>query len=128
MTSELKYTLSGALIVLLLAAAYGLRITVKGRAHFARIDRQGGSRLLSKGAMELGYWILHPVLDSSLALELLRIRYPGHLSASVFLRGRAWLRGTLGLARYSPRFPVCSILWMEWSRGFQVSRLTLAKF
>ena len=61
MTSELKYTLSGALIVLLLAAAYGLRITVKGRAHFARIDRQGGSRLLSKGAMELGYWILHPV-------------------------------------------------------------------
>jgi phosphatidylglycerophosphate synthase len=61
MTSELKYTLAGALIILLLAAAYGVRIAVKGRAHFDRIDRQGGSRLLSKGAMELGYWILHPV-------------------------------------------------------------------
>jgi CDP-diacylglycerol---glycerol-3-phosphate 3-phosphatidyltransferase len=61
MTHELKYTLTVALIILLLAAAYGLRVAVKGRVHFDRIDRLGGSRLLSKGAMELGYWILHPV-------------------------------------------------------------------
>jgi CDP-diacylglycerol--glycerol-3-phosphate 3-phosphatidyltransferase len=60
-TAELTYTLTLALIVLLLAAAYGFRLAVKGRAHFDRIDRQGGSRLLSKGAMELGYWILDPV-------------------------------------------------------------------
>ncbi len=61
MTPELKYTLGSALIVLLAAAAYGLRLAVKGRVHFDRIDRQGGSRLLSKGAMELAYWILDPV-------------------------------------------------------------------
>jgi phosphatidylglycerophosphate synthase len=61
MTSELKYTLVIALIIVSLAAAYGLRVALKGRAHFDRIDRQGGSRLLSKTAMELGYWILHPV-------------------------------------------------------------------
>ena len=60
MTSELKYTLAVALIVLLLAATYGLRVVVKGRAHFDRIDRQGGSRLLGKSAMELGYWVLTP--------------------------------------------------------------------
>jgi phosphatidylglycerophosphate synthase len=60
-TAELKYTLLAALVVLLLAAAYGVRVGVKGRAHFDRIDRQGGSRLLTKGAMELGYWILEPV-------------------------------------------------------------------
>jgi CDP-diacylglycerol---glycerol-3-phosphate 3-phosphatidyltransferase len=60
MTADLKYTLAGALIILLLASAYGLRVAVKGRAHYERIDRQGGSRLLTKGAMELGYWILHP--------------------------------------------------------------------
>src|ERR1043166_3180611 len=60
-TSELRYILATALIVLLLAVAYGLRVAVKGRPHFDRIDRQGGSRLLSKGAMELGYWILEPV-------------------------------------------------------------------
>src|ERR671919_848115 len=60
-TSELKYTLGSALIVVLLMAAYAVRVAVKGRAHFDRIDSQGGSRLLSKGAMETGYWILHPV-------------------------------------------------------------------
>ena len=60
-TSELKYTLGSALVVVLLIAAYAVRVAVKGRAHFDRIDSQGGSRLLSKGAMEIGYWILHPV-------------------------------------------------------------------
>jgi len=61
MTADLKYTLAEVLIILLLAAVYGLRVAVKGRAHYDRIDRQGGSRLLSRGAMELGYWILYPV-------------------------------------------------------------------
>jgi len=62
MTSELNYTLAVALIILLLSALYGVRVAVKGRVHFDRIDRQGGSWLLSKGAMEFGYWILEPVV------------------------------------------------------------------
>lgn len=61
LTSELRYTLFSALVIAFLAAAYGVRVVVKGRAHFDRIDRQGGSRLLTKGTMELGYWILQPV-------------------------------------------------------------------
>src|SRR6186713_2091543 len=62
MTSELNYTLAVALIILLLSALYRVRVAVKGRVHFDRIDRQGGSWLLSKGAMEFGYWILQPVV------------------------------------------------------------------
>jgi len=61
MNPELKYTLAVALVVLFLVTTYGVRVLVKGRAHFDRIDRQGGSRLLSKAAMEIGYWILSPV-------------------------------------------------------------------
>jgi CDP-diacylglycerol---glycerol-3-phosphate 3-phosphatidyltransferase len=59
--TELKYTLASALIVILLMAAYALRVVLKGRVHFDRIERQGGSRLLSKGAMQIGYWVLHPI-------------------------------------------------------------------
>jgi phosphatidylglycerophosphate synthase len=59
-TTELKFTLAGASIILLLAAVYGLRVAIKGRARFDRIDRQGGSLLLSKGSMEVGYWMLYP--------------------------------------------------------------------
>ena len=61
MTSELKYTLASATIVIVLAAVYGVRLLIKGRAHFERIDRQGGSPLLGKAPMELGYWMLDPV-------------------------------------------------------------------
>lgn len=61
MTSELKYTLGSALIIVLVSVAYGVRLAVKGRAHFDRIDRQGGTLLLTKGSMELGYWMLQPV-------------------------------------------------------------------
>jgi CDP-diacylglycerol--glycerol-3-phosphate 3-phosphatidyltransferase len=59
-TTELIITLLIALLIPVFAAAYGLRVAVKGRVHFDRIDRQGGSRLLSKGMMELGYWMLQP--------------------------------------------------------------------
>jgi CDP-diacylglycerol--glycerol-3-phosphate 3-phosphatidyltransferase len=61
MTVELKYTLAAAAVTLVLIGAYGLRVAIKGRAHSQRIDRQGGSRLLSRGAMEIGYWVLAPV-------------------------------------------------------------------
>lgn len=64
MTTELKYTFTAAALGIVLAAAYGVRVAFKGRARFERIDRQGGSPLLSKGAMELGYWILMPLAKS----------------------------------------------------------------
>ncbi|OFZ18719.1 MAG: hypothetical protein A2X94_05905 [Bdellovibrionales bacterium GWB1_55_8] len=46
---------------LLLVAAYSIRILLKGRAHFDRVDRQGGSRFLGKGLMEMGYWAMQPL-------------------------------------------------------------------
>ncbi len=61
MTAELRYTLGSALIIVLVSIAYGVRLAVKGRVHFDRIDRQGGTLLLTKGCMELGYWMLQPV-------------------------------------------------------------------
>jgi CDP-diacylglycerol--glycerol-3-phosphate 3-phosphatidyltransferase len=95
-TAELKYTVASALIVLLLAAAYGLRLAKKGRAHFDRIDRQGGSRLLSKGAMELAHWVLEPIAKF---LVLIRIT-PNQVSwASLslgFLAGACLALGHFG--------------------------------
>lgn len=68
MTAELKYTLGAATIVILLSAAYGVRVLIKGRVRFERIDRQGGSPLLGKGAMEIGYWFLMPIAKFLVAL------------------------------------------------------------
>jgi phosphatidylglycerophosphate synthase len=68
--AEVKSILVAALIVLLLAAAYGLRVAKKGRAHFDRIDRQGGSRLLNKGTMELTHWVLEPVAKFLVSMRI----------------------------------------------------------
>jgi len=44
-----------------LFVAYGVRVSLKGQAHFDRVNRQGGSLLLSKSVMEVGYWLFQPL-------------------------------------------------------------------
>lgn len=61
MSFDLIYTLILFGLVSLVAIAYLIRVAIKGRAQFDRVDRQGGSALLSKGLMEMGYWSLQPV-------------------------------------------------------------------
>ncbi len=65
---NLKSTLILLGVVALLTIAYAVRLMLKGRAHFARVDKQGGSALLSKGVMEMGYWWLQPVARSLVAI------------------------------------------------------------
>jgi CDP-diacylglycerol---glycerol-3-phosphate 3-phosphatidyltransferase len=45
----------------LVCLGYGLRLLLRGRARFERVERQGGSVLLGKRLMEIAYWSLQPV-------------------------------------------------------------------
>lgn len=67
-----SYNLKSTLILLgavaVLTIAYSVRLLVKGRAQFARVDKQGGSALLSKGIMEMGYWWLQPIARALVAI------------------------------------------------------------
>jgi len=45
----------------LVVIAYSIRVATQGRARYDRVDRQGGSALLSKGLMEMAYWGMQPV-------------------------------------------------------------------
>jgi phosphatidylglycerophosphate synthase len=47
-------------LVAIAAVAYGIRVWLSGRARFDRVDKQGGSPLLSKNVMEGAYWFLQP--------------------------------------------------------------------
>lgn len=58
---DLIYTLVLVSLAALVSLAYWVRVLMKGRAQFARVDKQGGSALLSKGLMEMAYWGLQPV-------------------------------------------------------------------
>ncbi len=46
--------------ILTLLSAYLVRVVAQGRARFERVDRQGGSAVLGKSAMEMLYWGIQP--------------------------------------------------------------------
>jgi phosphatidylglycerophosphate synthase len=70
MNADGKYALILTLVILSIAAAYVLRLAVKGRARFDRTERQGGSWLLGKGIMELGYWGFLPAARLLASLQI----------------------------------------------------------
>jgi phosphatidylglycerophosphate synthase len=61
MSFDLIYALSLFALAALIALAYGIRVALKGQAHFDRVDRQGGGAFLGKSLMEAGYWFFQPI-------------------------------------------------------------------
>lgn len=61
MSSDLISILILFAIAGLVILAYGVRVTFKGQAHYDRVEKQGGSFLLSKSVMEIGYWFFQPL-------------------------------------------------------------------
>jgi CDP-diacylglycerol---glycerol-3-phosphate 3-phosphatidyltransferase len=59
-----------AAAALVLGIAYALRVFLAQPARDARIDRAGGSALLSKPVMQAGYWALRPIARACVALEI----------------------------------------------------------
>ena len=48
-------------LAVILAAAFLFRSAFRGRVHYDRVNRDGGSQLLGKGMMEMAYWSLQPI-------------------------------------------------------------------
>jgi CDP-diacylglycerol--glycerol-3-phosphate 3-phosphatidyltransferase len=65
--------LSTGLALALLATgllAYCVRLFFSGSAHYSRVNAAGSSPLLSRGAMEFGYWCLQPFGRACIAVGL----------------------------------------------------------
>ena len=70
LTPDMKFALAAVLLVVALAAAYAVRVAVRGRDRFERIEHQGASRLLGKSAMGLCYWSLQPIARLLVAMRV----------------------------------------------------------
>jgi CDP-diacylglycerol---glycerol-3-phosphate 3-phosphatidyltransferase len=57
---DLFYTFVLLGVCAFLCFAYIFRLAFKGKIHFDRVEKQGGSPLLKKGVLEMGYWGLQP--------------------------------------------------------------------
>lgn len=51
-------------------AAYGLRLITRGGVHYERVNAVGGSAMLGKSMVEMGYWALLPLARGCVALGL----------------------------------------------------------
>lgn len=59
---DIFYTLLLLGVCAALSLAYILRLLIKGsHAHYDRVEKQGGSLLLSKSMMEMAYWGMQPI-------------------------------------------------------------------
>jgi CDP-diacylglycerol--glycerol-3-phosphate 3-phosphatidyltransferase len=56
------------LAALLVACGYGIRVRRVGVARHWRVDRAGGSPLLGKGLMQMGYWAVGPISRACIAV------------------------------------------------------------
>jgi CDP-diacylglycerol--glycerol-3-phosphate 3-phosphatidyltransferase len=61
MNLDLASSLGLLAIPVAASAAYGARVTLRGRAASERVDREGKSALLAKSAMEMFHWAIAPV-------------------------------------------------------------------
>lgn len=83
MNFDLILTVGLFVVAGVLALAYLLRVFFKGQAHFDRVDRQGGSALLSKQVMEGAYWCMQPLARLLVFLKIT----PNQLSCASFFLG-----------------------------------------
>jgi CDP-diacylglycerol--glycerol-3-phosphate 3-phosphatidyltransferase len=67
---DVHFAIAMTILLAAILVLYGARLLARGRARHARTDADGGSVFLHKGAMEMGYWFLEPVVRALVALEI----------------------------------------------------------
>ena len=73
MTGHIQDLYFSAGMVILVGAvilAYLVRAQLRGRARHERTEADGGSRFLNKASMEMGYWLLEPLVSTLVAARV----------------------------------------------------------
>ncbi len=70
LSHDLLYTFVLFGLAIFLMLAYGVKVVLRGKAQFERVEKEGGSFLLGKGLMQMAYWGLQPIGDFLIFLGL----------------------------------------------------------
>ena len=60
---DVYFTFGLLLFIASVSIAYTIKLKLSGHESYSRVDKQGGSKLLSKSIMEMGYWMFQPIAD-----------------------------------------------------------------
>ncbi|MFM8312960.1 MAG: CDP-alcohol phosphatidyltransferase family protein [Deltaproteobacteria bacterium] len=103
----------------LVVVAYSVKLILKGRTQYDRVNRQGGSVLMGRGMMEVGYWALQPVAKLLVFLHVT----PNQISwASLVFGGLAGTALAYGYFGFAALF-ACYSAFMDCLDGM-VARMT----
>jgi CDP-diacylglycerol--glycerol-3-phosphate 3-phosphatidyltransferase len=91
-----SYFMFGLVVVTI--SAYVIRARVVGRARHARTDADGGSVFLNKASMEMGYWLLDPIVSALVSLRITPNMVTAFSLVPALLAGVAAGFGWFGLA------------------------------
>lgn len=106
-------------ILALVAVAYSVKLILKGRTQYDRVNRQGGSVLMGRGMMEIGYWALQPIAKLLVFLHVT----PNQISwASLVFGGLAGTALAYGYFGFAALFS-CYSAFMDCLDGM-VARMT----
>jgi CDP-diacylglycerol--glycerol-3-phosphate 3-phosphatidyltransferase len=67
---DIYFSIFMFILVVVIVAAYVIRAQLLGRARHARTDADGGSVFLNKASMEMGYWLIEPIVRALVALRI----------------------------------------------------------
>jgi CDP-diacylglycerol--glycerol-3-phosphate 3-phosphatidyltransferase len=95
---DLAFSLALAMATLVIAVAYAGRVSRSGAARESRIERAGGSPLLGKAVMEMGYWAMRPVARACIAVGLSANAVSWLSLALAGVAGAALAAGAFGVA------------------------------
>jgi CDP-diacylglycerol---glycerol-3-phosphate 3-phosphatidyltransferase len=91
-----SYFMFGLVVVTI--SAYIIRARFVGRARHARTDADGGSVFLNKASMEMGYWLLEPIVSALVSLRITPNMVTAFSLVPALLAGVAAGFGWFGLA------------------------------
>jgi CDP-diacylglycerol--glycerol-3-phosphate 3-phosphatidyltransferase len=95
---DVCFSLFMLVLVAITVGAYFVRAKLVGRAQHARSDADGGSVFLNKASMEMGYWLLNPIVRALTALRITPNMVTGFSLVPALLAGVAAAFGWFGLA------------------------------
>ncbi|HEV3032041.1 MAG TPA: CDP-alcohol phosphatidyltransferase family protein [Polyangia bacterium] len=95
---DIYFSIFMLILVVLTVGVYFVRALVVGRARHARTDADGGSVFLNKASMEMGYWLLNPLVRALVALHITPNMVTAFSLVPALLAGVAAAFGWFGLA------------------------------
>jgi CDP-diacylglycerol--glycerol-3-phosphate 3-phosphatidyltransferase len=95
---DIYFSVGMAVLLGIVIVVYLVRAQLHGRARHERTEADGGSRFLNKASMEMGYWLLDPIVNALVAARVTPNQVTAFSLVPALMAAAAAAFGWFGLA------------------------------